>query len=234
MECTYNLSMKLYRLFLLNIVALTLFSTNASAQIGPGFSTDFLLLMSLNKNCNEQFPDKQLRIATAIDLFASRETTQDSRFFVRSLFTPTKNSSDNVLDEALNSPRDTLCEAYISALTKLSIRDSLWNHVESEVDTANLAKINQLVETGRGKRNYIGVSLVTGNRPLIESIEGQSPAHAADLQVGDLIVKFAGRRIVFSSDLVVEIVSAIEGRYIPVEVMRNRTVVKTEISVRKE
>jgi C-terminal processing protease CtpA/Prc len=191
--------MKIYRLFLLNIVALNLCSTNVSAQIGPGFSTDFLLLMSLNKNCNEQYPDKQLRITTAIEIFASRETSQDSQSFIRSLFTPAINSSGNVLNEALNSPRETLCEAYISSLTKLSIRDSLWNHIESEVDTANLAKINQLVETGRGKRNYIGVSLVTGNRPLIESVEGQSPAQAANLQPGDLIVKLAGRRIVFSS-----------------------------------
>jgi serine protease Do len=92
----------------------------------------------------------------------------------------------------------------------------------------------QLKEQGFVARGWLGVLIQDVTRELAESfgmkkpqgaliakVLPDSPADKAGLEVGDVIIRFAGKEIGFSSELPPMVGSAEVGKAVPVEVIRN-------------
>jgi serine protease Do len=103
----------------------------------------------------------------------------------------------------------------------------------------------QLRDTGRVSRGWLGVLIQDVTRELAESfgmekpqgalvakILGDSPAAKAGLEVGDVIVRFDGRDIGFSSDLPPMVGGTQAGRTVPMEIIRRgkRSTVKIVVA----
>ncbi|MBX2801230.1 MAG: trypsin-like peptidase domain-containing protein [Myxococcales bacterium] len=90
--------------------------------------------------------------------------------------------------------------------------------------------VPRLLQQGRVVRGFLGVSVVTdrgGARVL--AVQRSSPAAAAGLQTGDLLVGLGGRRIITSDDLARWMAETPPGRAVTATVLRDS--VRTEISV---
>lgn len=104
--------------------------------------------------------------------------------------------------------------------------------------------IEQLKNKGRVDRGWLGVAIQEVDRDLaqsfglsrpsgalIQQIEPGSPADKSGLQVGDVILKFAGKNIEKSGDLPHVVGSVAPGKSVPVELMRAGKKVTTKVTV---
>lgn len=103
---------------------------------------------------------------------------------------------------------------------------------------------DQLRETGSVKRGWLGVLIQDVDQQLAESFEldrpqgalvsrvlDDSPAKAADLQVGDIILNFNGREILRSSDLPPIVGQTPIGKPVPVDVLRNGKRIEVKVTI---
>ena len=93
----------------------------------------------------------------------------------------------------------------------------------------------QLVDHGKVTRGFLGVSLDASFTPdrakalgldtfygaRISGITPESPAEAAELQVGDVIVDFGGIQIQNDSHLVTQVSRSSLGESVPLKIYRN-------------
>ena len=88
--------------------------------------------------------------------------------------------------------------------------------------TPALPVIDQLVHQGLVNRPYLGVGLfTTNNGVVVTSVDADSPAARAGLQVGDIITKFADTSVTTTGDLRQAIISARVGDKVEIDYSRN-------------
>jgi serine protease Do len=103
--------------------------------------------------------------------------------------------------------------------------------------------VDQLVKTGKVQRSYLGVGLQSLSRDLrewyktdhgalVSMVKPDSPASKADMQVGDVIVEFAGKKIERSADLTALVEGLPADKAQKMVVLRNGE--KVELSVTPE
>lgn len=94
--------------------------------------------------------------------------------------------------------------------------------------TPALPVIEQLIHQGRVTRPYLGVGLyTTTNGVVVTSVDPGSPADKAELEVGDIITKFAGKEVTSAGDLRQAIISSHIGGKVEIDYTRNGTENKT-------
>ncbi len=103
---------------------------------------------------------------------------------------------------------------------------------------------NQLKEQGRVSRGWLGVLIQDVTRELAESFDmthphgaliakvlPDGPAEKGGIEVGDIIVKFNGKEVSFSSDLPPLVGSTLVGSTVPVDIIRRSKSKKIKIKI---
>ncbi len=105
--------------------------------------------------------------------------------------------------------------------------------------------VGDLIEHGEVKRGFLGVSLDARFTPRkaismglerthgarVSAITPNSPAAVADLQIGDIVLEFDGRRVANDSHLVTEVSLKPVGTKIELKVFRKGSIKKIEVKV---
>ena len=203
-------------------------ATPAAAQFFSAPALQLSIIVGTKAACAARFPDLRGRLDQAFDSFAARHKDRISPEGLPELTEAGRGSAGLMADVTAAH-----CEDFIAVLPQTSLQEAVNLQAHIEEDRRNDERARRLLQDGKGRRSYLGVDIAASHEARVAAVAKGSPAEAAGIRPGDLIVAYDGKPIRRPAELALAVLSTDDAHTVEIELLRGTQKLSTKAVIAK-